>query len=172
MEQLKTQVDAEKILALQLPMLTAYLRHLVGSIDDAEDLAQEVCLEAIKNPEILIRGADCGAYLRGIARHLSSKHHKRIQRTLAIEELIDLAWETPAEPVDRQPEQRALKTCMEQLSEKLRGMILWRYNDNLNSTDIAQRLNSTAEAVRMTLARTRQSLSKCIRQRMALAEER
>ena len=170
MDDTKTQSDAEKILAGQLPMLTGYLRHLVSSIEDAEDLAQEVCLEAIKNPEIIFRGADCGAYLRGIARHLSSKHHKRIQRTLAIEELIDLAWETPSEHIDRQTEQRALKSCMAALSEKLRSMLLWRYNENLNSTVIAERLSTTADAVRMTLARTRQSLSKCIRQRMATVE--
>lgn len=161
--------DAERALRAQQMMLRGYLRHLVGSADDAEDLAQEVCLEVLKNPQVLLRGDDCGAYLRGIARHLASRHHRRIQRDAVLEELIDLAWQANLAPeASVEGEQRALQACLEQMPEKSRNMVLWRYDDGMNSREIAARMSTTSEAIRMALARARQALSKCVKQRLAL----
>jgi RNA polymerase sigma-70 factor (ECF subfamily) len=172
---------AETALSQQMVMLRGYLRHLVGP-DHAEDLAQEVCLEALKNPQILFRGADRGAYLRGIARHLASRHHRRIKRELVIEEMIDLAWEASRVGRASLPatgegdagaearstsEQQALKACLEQMPEKTRSMIVWRYDEGQNAAQIAVRMKMSGDAIRMALARARQALSKCIRQRMA-----
>ncbi|HYG77962.1 MAG TPA: RNA polymerase sigma factor [Planctomycetota bacterium] len=174
------QVDAERVLQSQLSMLRGYLRHLVGSSDDAEDLAQEVCLEVLKNPGILVRGDDCGAYLRGIARHLASRHHKRVQRNAVLEEFIELAWsvgrpdtsaDTAAIPAEAamDDQQRALQQCLEQMPERTRGMILMRYDDGLNSNEIGSRMSITGEAARMALARARQALAKCVKQRLAVS---
>src|SRR5947207_2498321 len=135
--------EAEAVLQAQQLMLLGYARHLVSSADDADDLAQEVCLEVLKNPLILLRGDDSGAYLRGIARHLASRHHRRIQRNAVLEELIDLAWQVngpppqPGEEVQNlvathDGEHNALHACLQQMPEKTRGMIRMRYDDGLN----------------------------------------
>jgi RNA polymerase sigma factor (sigma-70 family) len=161
-------IDAERILQAQTTMLRGYLRHLVASADDAEDLAQEVCLEVLKNPQMLMRGDDCGAYLRGVARHLASRHHRRIQRDALLEEFIELAWHKPIAPeATSAGEQLALSACLEQMPEKTRNMVLWRYDDGLTSSEIATRMSTSSEAIRMALARARQALSKCIKQRLA-----
>src|SRR5207248_1080515 len=101
----------------------------------------EVCLAALKNPQILQRGENCGAYLRGIARHLASGHHRRIQREAILEEFIELAWQVSAAPESSEKEERALQECLEKMPEKTRNMILWRYDDGLNSSDIATRMS-------------------------------
>ena len=167
--QAQIRVDAEAVLTAQLTMLKGYLRHLTGTAEDAEDLAQEICLEALKNPGILFRGADTGAYLRGIARHLASRHHRRIRRDAMIEEIIELAWEAHPRPLDQNSEHQALAVCLGQLPSKLRRMVLWRYDEGLNSTQIGERLSTSGDAVRMALGRARQALSQCIKQRLKRA---
>jgi RNA polymerase sigma-70 factor, ECF subfamily len=167
----KLKQDAEALLTQHLPMLKGYVRHLLSSPEDADDLTQEICVEALKNPDILFRGSEPAAYLRGIARHLASRHLRRASRHALIEDFIDLAWEAPEEKPDRQQEQSALKKCLEKLPDRLRCMVLWRYDDGMNSTQIAERFNMSSDGVRMALARARQTLSKCIRQRTDAAGE-
>jgi len=169
-EQARLRKDAEALLTAHLNMLRGYMRHLTTSPEDAEDLAQEVCVEALKNPQILFRGSDAGAYLRGIARHLASRHHRRKQRDAVIEEIIDLAWGAypragPGQTEQtEEPEQHALQRCLAKMQGRLRRMLAWRYEQNLTSNQIAEKLHMSSEAVRMALARTRQALAKCIRQ--------
>jgi len=174
--------EAERVLQAQQCMLRGYARHLVASVEDAEDLAQEVCVEVLKNPLILLRGDDCGAYLRGIARHLASRHHRRVQRHAVLEELIELAWHVH-EPENGQSadaasavsepgsEHSALQECLAKMPERTRGMIQMRYEDGMNSTEIAAKMSTSNEAIRVALARARQALARCVKQRLAIAGE-
>ena len=57
--QVRAALDAE------LPRLRAFLRHLLPPAD-ADDVAQDVCLEVLRSPGVLLRGDNPGAYLRGI----------------------------------------------------------------------------------------------------------
>lgn len=157
---------AQHILDVQLPMLRAYARHLVAATEDADDIAQEVCLEVLSHPGILLRGTDPGAYLRGIARHISCRHHRRFQRHQALEELIDFTWELAGTEPDRTREVAALRVCLGGLNERLRALIAARYQDGLQATEIAPRFQLSAEAVRMALMRGRQALARCVAQRL------
>ena len=150
---------ARALLDEHLPMLRAYARHLVAGATDADDIAQDVCVEVLAQPGILLRGDDPGAYLRGIARHLSSRHRRRFPRHRAIEELIELAWDDVAtEPADT----ATLNRCLEHLTERIRTLLDLRYRDGLNATEIGTRMAMTAEAVRMALLRGRQALAECL----------
>ena len=157
------QVQAE--LDRQLVGLKAYLRHLLPP-DEADDVAQDVCLEVLANPAVLLRGDDPGAYLRGIARHLASRHRRRFPRHQAVEELISLVYDQ-AEPADAEREQAALKACVAALGERLRGMLDLRYQGGLNASQIGERLGLSAEGVRMALMRGRQALARCLSGRLA-----
>ncbi len=160
--------QARALLDEHLPMLRAYARHLVSSPGDADDVAQDVCVEVLANPGILLRGNDAGAYLRGIARHLTHRHTRRFRRHRPLEELIDLTWEESAHEaaLDPQNEVEALHACLAELNQRLRGMVALRYQEGLNSSDIGQRLSLSAEAVRMALLRGRQALGRCLEKRL------
>jgi RNA polymerase sigma-70 factor (ECF subfamily) len=163
-----SRADAQTVLDRHLPMLRGYARHLAGSAPDADDLFQEVCVTVLADPALLMRGDEPGAYLRGIARHLASRQVRARRRERTVENLIDLAWEEAAEPtVASDDEQRALGACLERLSTQLREMIAWRYQDGLNASEIAARLRTSSDAVRMALSRARQALAKCVDRRMA-----
>ena len=80
-----------------------------------------------------------------------------------IEEIIDLAWGAHPRASEQEPEQHALQRCLAKMQVRLRRMLAWRYEQNLTSKQIAEKLHMSSEAVRMALARTRQALAKCIR---------
>ena len=161
--------EAEAILEEHQIMLRGYLRHLVGSSHDADDLAQNVSVSVLERPEILMRGDDPAAYLRGIARHFASRHHRRIKRDPVLEAIMEVAWQEEA-PAVSDAERNALSVCLAQLSEKLRRMIALRYEENVSSRRIGEQLRMSADAVRMALARARQALARCLKGRDSLPE--
>jgi len=159
---------AEAILQKHLTMLKAYLRHLVDSPHDADDLAQDICVTLLQDPRILLQGADPGAYLRGIARHFASGHHRRVRRAPALEAVMEAAWNEEA-PHDAEAERRALEDCLNGLPGTGRQLLSWRYGDGLTSRQIAERVQGTADAVRMALMRVRDALTKCLQSKLPMA---
>ncbi len=153
----------------ELPQLRAFLRHLLPP-SDADDVAQDVCLEVLGNPAVLLRGDAPGAYLRGIARHLASRHRRRYPRHQAVEELIALAYE-PSEPVESEREHAALKACLAGINARLQQMLDLRYHEGLNASQIGGRLGLSPEGVRMALMRGRQALARCLSGRLGHANQ-
>ena len=147
-----------------LPGLRAYLRRLLPPVD-ADDVAQDTCLEVLANPAILLRGDEPGAYLRGIARHLASRHRRRYPRHHALEDIVALAWDA-YKPEDDSRERTALRACTEALGERLRRMLDLRYQQGLNASEIADRLELSHAGVRMALMRGRKALARCLGSRL------
>jgi RNA polymerase sigma-70 factor, ECF subfamily len=164
--------QTEALLKEHLTMLRAYLQHLLSSPHDADDVFQDVCVAALKDPQLLLRGADVGAYLRGVARHLASRHQRNCRRAENLENLIETVWAVHEDPkVDSERERRALRECLAELPDKFRVLLTWRYENALDSKAMAARLNQTREAVRMALVRTRQTLGRCMRRRLTQLPE-
>jgi RNA polymerase sigma-70 factor, ECF subfamily len=152
----------------ELPRLRAFLRHLLPPAD-ADDVAQDVCLEVLRSPGVLLRGDNPGAYLRGIARHLASRHRRRYPRHQAVEEYVALCWDQ-VEPEDQVHEQAALKACLEGLGDRLRQMFDLRYQEGLNATEIGERLRLSSDGVRMALMRGRSALARCLGGRLGQSD--
>src|ERR1043165_4707505 len=157
--QVRAALDSE------LPRLRAFLRHLLPPAD-ADDVAQDVCLDVLRSPGVLLRGDHPGAYLRGRARHLASRHRRKYPRHQAVEEYLALTWDR-VEPDDHAQEEAALKACMEGLGERLRHMLDLRYQEGLNAPRIGERLGLSADGVRMALMRGRQVLARWLGGRLA-----
>src|SRR5262245_52750347 len=159
------RAEAEALLDRHLLMVRGYLRHLLSSPADAEDVAQEVCVTVLGDPRILLRGADPGAYLRGICRHLASRHHRAARRPAALEDLFDSVWGGPSDENAERVHQ-ALGSCLERAPERVRQLLDWRYRDGLDSRQIAERATTSREAIRMALMRARQALARCLSERL------
>ena len=65
-------------------------------------------------------------------------------------------------------EEAALHTCLEKLARHARDVVQMRYFDSLDSLEIAQRLGSTAGAVRVILLRIRAQLRECVERQLGL----
>lgn len=160
------RTEARRLLDLHLPMLQGYLRHLLVSAQDADDVAQDVCLEVLATPGILLRGHDPGAYLRGIARHLGRRHRRRYRSHHILDDMVDQAWSEPDEVPDLARERQALMHCLDQLNDRVKQMVQLRYEDGLNAGEIGQHFSLSADAVRMALMRGRQLLGRCLERRL------
>lgn len=63
---------------------------------------------------------------------------------------------------ERMVRARALAACISHLPERARALLAWRYEESLQLNEIATRVHTSAEAVRLALWRLRASLQKCI----------
>ncbi len=160
--------EAEAILNEHGLMLRGYLRHLLSSRHDVEDVYQDIWLSALKSPEMLLRGRDPGAYLRGIARHLASRLQRGQRRSTALEAVTETVWASEENtPQTDETERQALRECLKRISAEQHRILGWRYEELLNASEIGNRLGRSGAAVRMSLGRIRQALSRCMKLKLA-----
>ena len=161
--------------------LLAFLRHMLASQEDAEDVLQEVFASAYN----AIRGDDrpinARPWLYRIARNRALNHLRRPvpagQDTMDVFERA--AGETTADAVHRREDFRLLIADVQQLPESQRTALLLREIDALSYEQIAEAMETTVPSVKSLLVRARVGLAEaaearlisCAEVRLALAEE-
>ncbi len=133
--------------------LVASARHLTRSRDDAEDLAQDACVDAYRNLRTLHDHGKFRAWLFGILRHkcLTYLNARRPQH-LSLEEFAD---SLPAPPVDDGAEVAAL---LDALPLAQREILAARYVQELSYEEMADTLHTNVNAVRVRVFRARERL--------------
>jgi RNA polymerase sigma-70 factor (ECF subfamily) len=111
-------------------------------------------------------------WLKGIARNLCLNYFRRTSRRTRLqrEALVEIflrAEQDGPHVLSEGPVRRALDGCFEKLPAESRRMLAFRYEQELPSQTIAERLNTTAEAVRVALFRIRANLKNCITKNLA-----
>jgi len=153
--------------------LLAYVLHLVGDINEAEDILQELQVILLQSPQMLTRAGDVFAYLRGTARHLAAGRHRLKSREgEVLRRWTEWAWEADSEPdeaaeIARTEQLEALRKCREQLPENTGKILGMRYETGLDPRSIAERIGANVTAIKVALFRARRSLAECIRRRLA-----
>ena len=147
------------------------------SPQEADDIAQEVFLTALRSIHTLDSGRDLKTWLLGVASNLTRKSWRRIsrasQRSTAVGEL-EGALEQHALAVyqarERTNDRRrdALKACIESLPANTKSIFVSYVVDELSSAQLAQSLQTTDSTVRATISRIRLSLRECIERRIQL----
>lgn len=102
--------------------LLAYLLHLVGDYNEAEDILQELQVILLQSPQLLTRAGDVFAYLRGTARHLAAGRHRlRTEEGEVLRHWTEWAWEADdggeSSEAARQEQIEALRKCRERFPE-------------------------------------------------------
>ncbi len=132
----------------------------VGSQEIAEDLCSETFLRAweayekIDNP---------GAYFYTIARNLVTDYYRKkgrepvILAEFASEEIIDSSQDI-AETALLNADIDAIRQVLQDLPDDYQNVIIWRYIDGLDFTEIAELMGRTEEAVRVLLHRALKAL--------------
>lgn len=124
----------------------------------SEDLTQETFLKAFQNlQKFRIRGYSYLTYLLTIARHLLIDHYRK-PTSIPIEDVEDIPYGVTDE-IERKSDADALWHAIQDLPASNRDILLMRYQDEKSIKDIATITESTENAVKLNLSRTRKKLA-------------
>lgn len=136
----------------------------IGNTTDAEDLAQQAFMEAVRSYETFKGQSELSTWLYGIAmnlvrNHLSRAPHRRYEFSDE-SELFDLEGDvlSPAQAAEQAQHMRHLERAMAELPESMRDILLMVAVDELSYEDAAALLTVPVGTVRSRLSRARSAL--------------
>ena len=155
----------------------ADVRAFIGSVvrdpHARDDVFQEVALVCWRDFDRYDASRSFGAWARGVAANKVKQWWERSRRgpvafsPQTVDAILDAFNRTES---DVSPRLDALRACLEELPQKARRLLTYRYQLSLRPAEIARRLEATRDAVYKALARIRVRLEDCIRRRLALEE--
>lgn len=145
--------------------LRGFILSLMPASPDVDDVLQETNIILWQKRDSFEEGTNFMAWACTIAkfqvmRHLgSNKKHRN--SSFSDEFLRDFSDALTPED-SKKAKLQALDACLEKLNDKQRKLLITRYTPGKSLKDYAAGINTTAEVLRVTLFRIRQSLRNCI----------
>ena len=153
--------------------LLGFCRQMLGSTEDAEDVLQEVFVNAYRAMLADNRAINLKPWLYRIARNRSLNHLRRpkadAQESMDMIPMVDAA--STAEKVHNREEFRQLLNDVTKLPETQRAALLLREIDAMSYEEIAEAMETTVPAVKSLLVRARISLAESSQARMLTCGE-
>lgn len=163
---------AELVLRYQ-DAVRGFIAMWAPSAQEADDIAQEVFLVALKNIHTLEPGRDLKTWLLGVASNLTRQSWRRMSRSQPkTSEGLDEILSRQALAVYQEREeksgerQEALSLCIAGLPEKTRTLFMGYVVDEKTSRELAGELKMTEGTVRAAVSRIRTALRECIERRI------
>jgi RNA polymerase sigma-70 factor (ECF subfamily) len=153
--------------------LRGYLRSLVPTWSDVDDVIQQVSLVAWRKFDEFERGTNFLAWLMVIARFEALKHRRGLARgpQLMAEDLCEMLASEPetaafeAREIDRW--RTALEYCLGRLEDGRRRLLLEAHTPGVRINVLARRAGRSEQAVYKLIQRLRAMLVDCVRSRLA-----
>lgn len=153
--------------------LLGFCRQMIGSTEDAEDVLQEVFVNAYKAMMADNREINLRPWLYRIARNRSLNHLRKpravAQESMDMVPMVDAG--STAEKVHNREEFRQLLQDVTKLPETQRAALLLREIDALSYEEIAEAMDTTVPSVKSLLVRARISLAEASQARMLTCGE-
>ena len=151
------------------PSVAGYVRAVVRDVDVARDLLQETALVLLRK---FGKWDSTRAFLPwalGVAKFEILAHRRDAGRSRLLfdDALLDAItewWGNVAEQIG--DEQAALHDCLAKLAPRAREIVQLRFYDEMTMPKIAERLDATAGAIRISLMRIREQLQACVERRL------
>jgi RNA polymerase sigma-70 factor (ECF subfamily) len=164
----------EELMLRYQSRLVTVLDHLVGSRDQAEDLAQEVFLRVYRARKRYEPGAKFSTWLFTIANNVASNALRSKSRRREVnlvgrasgpmganpmaQMLQAASGQMPARQLDKAEMREIVRLALETLNERQRMAVLLNKFEGLGYADIAVAMNLSPKAVKSLLSRARVSL--------------
>jgi RNA polymerase sigma-70 factor, ECF subfamily len=155
------------------PSLRGFVRSLVPTLDDVQDVMQEVATALWKRFHTLSAPGDFRRWAFGVARleALEFLRKKRRDRHVFGDELFDkLAAEAEGAADEFVEERKALDVCLQKLPDDQRTLVEAAYAPGVRMDELAARLGRTAMAVYKSLHRIRIALIGCTKKHLSLPQ--
>lgn len=145
-----------------LPTVWRQAYALVDDVHVAEDVTSETMLAFLEGIDRLESDVPkIAGWLRSVVRCKAADHHRRAFRLrsklpLAAEH-VEASQEdaNPARPLETEETRSHVLQVLEELSDRQRVVLEWKYLDALRVREIAERLGETEKAVETVLYRAR-----------------
>src|SRR5262245_36615546 len=153
--------------------LVAVMHHLVGSAEEAEDLAQEVFLRVYRARKKYRPRAKFSTWLFTIANNLALNSLRSRQRKPSVplnlrdsgplgprpaEQLVHDRCGPPTQRLQQEELAALIRTALEGLNERQRMAVVLNKFEDMSYDEIAQVMNLTTKAVKSLLSRARDNL--------------
>src|SRR5262245_32790794 len=153
--------------------LLGFCRQMLGSTEDAEDVLQEVFVNAYRAMLADEREINLRPWLYRIARNRSLNHLRKptadAQESMDMVPAVDAS--STAEKVHNREEFRQLLVDVKKLPETQRSALLLREMDALSYEEIAAAMETTVPSVKSLLVRARISLAEASQARLLTCGE-
>ena len=171
-EQLATKVQAGEIDFFNELMtryegkIVGYLNKLVRNNDDAKDIAQDVFIKVYKNIQSFDPNQRFSPWIYRIAHNEAINSIKRRLReplNFFDPEVLfphPIAKEDPQNEAERVELKRILSTCLDDIDEKYREVLILRYFEDMDYKDIADIIKIPVVTVGVRLNRGKERLRK------------
>jgi RNA polymerase sigma-70 factor, ECF subfamily len=154
-----------QLLSRHEPVVRAYLRGLVATIEDVDTLMPEVALVAWRKFAELEDRSAFAKWACVIARYEVLRHRRDQARDrLVLDEdvIVRLAAEAEDETLQTEAQMRALESCLQKLPEDRRKLVLGCYGPGVSIKDIAARTGRSEDGLYQLLRRIRLELLRCV----------
>ncbi len=152
------------------PAVRAYVRRLVPTRADADDVMQDVSVVLWKKFADFREGADFRPWAFGVARFevLAWFRDKGRDRLVLDSEVVEmLADETADEESHLEQQREALEMCMEKVEPEQRHLLMQAYQPESRIQDVARGSGRSVTGFYQWLHRMRRMLLDCIRRETA-----
>lgn len=150
--------------------LVAFIRIHVGDAHIADDIFQEVSIQAVQSRSDIDDEAHLNHWLRRVARHRAIDHVRRsgTQPQRLDDQLLEqmeARWER-FDTIASSDLTEALSLCMGKLTDRARRIVEMRYAEDLPSRVIADRLGQKVESVYKSITRAHRALGDCVSEQL------
>ncbi|MEY5009436.1 MAG: polymerase sigma factor CnrH [Verrucomicrobiota bacterium] len=165
--------DFVKNLTTHEPALRRFIRTLLPSWGDTDEVVQRTALVAWRKFPQFEPGSDFFRWLLVIARYEALAFRRAMGRDRLCfgENLLALLEEEATEELELATrEQTALESCLQKLPVNRRELVLRAYAAGVDQRDIAASLGKSSAALYTLLARIRRDLARCIETQIRTAQ--
>jgi RNA polymerase sigma-70 factor (ECF subfamily) len=147
-------VDVAQLVAEHHQAVYRYAYRLTGSIQDAEDLAQQVFLVAQRKLGQLRKLDSARKWLFVILRHCFLRDRQRRRPVLAVDLRLNID-SVPADPPGEEIDRDRLQRALNELPEAFRLVLVMFYFEDCSYREMAERLDVPIGTVMSRLARAK-----------------
>lgn len=149
--------------------LRAFLRGLLPTWHDVDEVAQETSLVAWRKFAEFDDTSNFGGWLLTIARFEALKHRRRFARSRLVfaEDVWELLEQTAVSSPPQEIQLDTLENCLSKLPPAHRELVLMAHTPGVQIRDLAQAANRSLEAVYKAVRRIRAALMDCVSSALA-----
>ena len=152
------------------PRVRSFLRGLLPTWHDVEEVAQEASLIAWRKFDDFEEGTSFGGWLLTIARFEALKYRRRVARSPLV--FVDEVWDQLAEEAsgeeDQQIRRQHLEICLGKLGSPKRDLLLHVHTHGVVMRKVAEESGKSEQAFYKVIQRLRAVVLGCIKKEIAM----